>query len=254
MIDTVLFDMGGTLEDIVSTPQNLQGAARGITYILQSHGLIVTQETDEMREMLSQGHLSYSSLREVSGMELKPERIWADYMLIDSGIDKEDIEAISEELACAWENLHFDRHPRPGIEDMLEGLKLLKLKLGIVSNTASLYQVFDQLDKYGIRDYFSDVTLSSQVGYRKPHPSIFDISLRQMRSEAQHSVYVGDTVSRDILGSKRAGFAYSILINSQLTKEKDAPLSDAPKPDFVVDDITRVLQICQKLMAEDRAE
>ena len=34
---------------------------------------------------------------------------------------------------------------------MLEGLKDLGMKLGVISNTASLYQVFDILKEYGIR-------------------------------------------------------------------------------------------------------
>ena len=41
MIDTVLFDMGGTLEDIVSTPQTLSRAALGIINIFESFDLKV---------------------------------------------------------------------------------------------------------------------------------------------------------------------------------------------------------------------
>lgn len=48
MIDTVLFDMGGTLEDIVSTPQTLSRAALGIINILESHDLKVLQTPREM--------------------------------------------------------------------------------------------------------------------------------------------------------------------------------------------------------------
>jgi putative hydrolase of the HAD superfamily len=250
MIDTVLFDMGGTLEDIVSTPQTLSRAALGIINILESHDLKVLQTPREMEKLLSQGLKLYGDIREQNFIELKPERIWADFMLSESGIDKAKIESISEELANAWEILYFERKPRPGVKEMLSGLRSLGLKLGIVSNTASLYQVFEQLEKYGFREYFSDVTLSSQVGYRKPHPNIFRIALLQMCSDAQHCVYVGDTVSRDVLGSKQAGLTYSILIHSKLTKEKDESLSDAPKPDYIVGDITEVLEICQDLVKE----
>ena len=54
------------------------------------------------------------------------------------------------------------------IINLLEGLKGLGMKLGVISNTAALYQVFRTLEEYGIRDYFQDVTLSSVTGYRKP--------------------------------------------------------------------------------------
>lgn len=253
-IDTVLFDMGGTLEDIFNTHYTLENAAQGIIDILERHSLPFTLPVKEMQRMLLNGLRRYSSLRDESGIELKPERIWADYMLCESGIDSEKLEAIGEELANLWESLYFKRTLRPGAADLLRGLRSLGLKLGIVSNTASLYLVFDLLDKYGIREYFSNVTLSSQVAYRKPHPNIFQIALRQLRSDAGSSVYIGDTVSRDILGAKRAGFAYAILINSQMTKEKDEALTDGPQPDFIVRDIMEVLPVCRGLAQGEAAE
>lgn len=251
MIDTVLFDMGGTLEDIVSTPKNLTLAAQGISRILSDHGIEVRPTQEEMKKLLEDGHRRYSLAREKNGIELKPERIWAEYMLADAGIDREKIEELSEELAYAWENLFFDRSLRPGVPKMLGGLRALGLKLGMISNTASLYQVFDQLNRYGIREYFSDVTLSSQIGYRKPHRGIFRIALLQMRSHEKNSVYVGDTVSRDVLGAQQAGFAKTILIHSQLTKEKDEPLMDAPRPDYVVEDILEIISICEDLLKQE---
>lgn len=250
MIDTVLFDMGGTLEDIFNTPETLAGAADKIDQILRKHGMGTGKHPDELAVILDEGLKLYSAARDVNYMEQKPERIWTDYMLRGLGLDIRKLEGISEELAFAWENSYFNRSLRPGSREMLRGLRSLGFKLGIVSNTASLFQVFDQLEKYGIREYFCDVTLSSQVGYRKPHPNIFRISLLQMRSRPENSVYVGDTVSRDIIGSKAAGFAYSILISSQLTREKDDALQNAPRPDYTVKDIFDVLQVCEALIGQ----
>lgn len=254
MIDTVLFDMGGTLEDIVSTPQTLALAAHRITQILVGHGIGVPKTAEEMAALLSEGLLLYSQSRDISNMELKPERIWPEYMLRSLRLDRGQLEAVSEELAFAWENCYFDRCLRPGVDQLLSGLQSLGLKLGIVSNTASLYQVFDQLEKYGIRGYFRDVTLSSQVGYRKPHPGIFRVALLQLGSLPQHSMYVGDTLSRDVLGSKRAGFACSVLIHSQLTKQKDETLRDAPGPDYIVTSIGEVLPLCRSLCENSSAQ
>lgn len=249
MIDTVLFDMGGTLEDIRHTPQTLTRAAHSVADTLKKHSLIPSVPESDMETLLSEGLRQYNIKRDENFMELKPERIWADYLLCGMNLDRQCVERISEELACTWENEYFERCLRPGVYQMLQGLDSLGLKLGIISNTASLFQVFNQLEKYGIRDFFRDVTLSSQVGYRKPHPNIFKVALLQMRSDPRHSVYVGDTVSRDIIGSKQAGFAFSVLIHSQLTYEKDEVLEKAPRPDFSVEKISDVLQVCQSLMS-----
>ena len=147
-----------------------------------------------------------------------------------------------------WEVTHYHRSLRPRVKEMLQNLKDMGLKLGVVSNTAALYQVFDILEEYGIRDYFQDVTLSSVTGLRKPCTDIFSVALHQVRSAPEESVYVGDTVSRDIIGSKRAGFAAAIQICSKLTREKDAGIRRAWEPDYIVEDIYDVYPIVRQLV------
>ena len=47
---------------------------------------------------------------------------------------------------------------------------------------------------------------------------------------------MGDTVSRDIIGSKRAGFGKSVQIGSFLSAQKDAGVgAEAELPDVVID-------------------
>ena len=131
---------------------------------------------------------------------------------------------------------------------MLEGLQSLGIKLGVISNTAALFQVFDVLEEYGIRDFFQDVTLSSVTSLRKPDPTIFQVSMRQLQSAPEECVYVGDTVSRDIIGSKRSGFAKAIQIGSFLTKEKDQGVKREFEPDYVISDIYDVYPIVKELV------
>lgn len=147
-----------------------------------------------------------------------------------------------------WEVTHYHRALRPKVKEMLEGLKGLGMKLGVISNTAALYQVFRTLEEYGIRDYFQDVTLSSVTGMRKPAPDIFRVALCQLQSAPEECVYVGDTVSRDIIGSKRAGFAKAIQICSRLTREKDCGVRREFEPDYMVEDIYDVLPILRELV------
>ena len=147
-----------------------------------------------------------------------------------------------------WEVTYYHRSLRPRVAEMLEGLKKRGLKLSIISNTAALYQVFAVLKEYGIRDYFQDVTLSSVTGFRKPAPDIFRVALNQIQSRPEECVYVGDTVSRDIIGSKRAGFGVAIQIGSKLTKEKDAGIKREFEPDYLVEDIYDVLPIVSGIL------
>ena len=127
-------------------------------------------------------------------------------------------------------------------------MKARGYKLGIISNTAALYSVFHVLEEYGIRQYFEDVTLSSVTGYRKPHEGIFRISLYEMRSLPENSVYVGDTMSRDVIGSKRAGFAVAVQIKSFMTGPSDTKVQQsAYQPDYVITDFTQLVQILDEI-------
>ena len=247
MLDTVQFDMGGTLEDIWYNEETAERVARGLLDLLEQHGLTVSCGQSVFWEQVQQGVSRYKAWSEGAALEKKPEEIWSMYYLASLGLPDEKVGEIAEELADFWEVTYYHRELRPGVRETLEALKTRGYKLGVISNTASLYSVFNVLEHYGIRDYFQDVTLSSVTGYRKPHPGIFQISLRQMQSKPENCVYVGDTRSRDIMGAKRADFGLAVQIGSALTEQKDALTDPCWQPD------ARITSIPELLTARDDA-
>lgn len=246
MIDTILFDMGGTLEDLLITEQTKKNTGKEILRMLKVAGLDPQTDADSLWEKAEAGMNRYSAYRDPLGVELKPERIWCDFILKDFDLDNDKLTAIAEDLAYMWEVTYYQRSVRPTTKAMLQGLKELGMKVGIISNTASLFQVFQQLKDYGIRDYFDDVTLSSITGYRKPHPGMFYVSLHQLQSKAENSIYVGDTISRDVIGAKNAGLAKTIQIGSFLTRLKDTEAAGKAKPDYFIEDIYEVYGIAKE--------
>ena len=249
MITTVLFDMGGTLEDIWVDEESHTAAIAALERMLKSWGLDAGLTLEELRQSVAAGWKRYDAVRSAGDVELKPIQIWSDHILTDFAFPREVLAPHCEEIAHMWEVTYYHRRLRPKVGDMLGELKAMGLKLGVISNTAALYQVFDSLEEYGIRDYFQDVTLSSVTGFRKPCRDIFTVSLRQMQSRPEECVYVGDTVSRDVIGSKKAGFAAAIQIGSQLTREKDEKLEKTLAPDFVIEDIYDVARVVRGMMA-----
>ena len=247
MITTVLFDMGGTLEDIWVDEESHTAAIATLDRMLKSWGMDPGIGLAELRKAVEAGWKRYDTVRTAGDVELKPTQIWGDYILTDFDFPREALLPRCEEIAHMWEVTYFHRRLRPRVREMLGELKKMGLKLGVISNTAALYQVFDSLEEYGIRDFFQDVTLSSVTGFRKPCRDIFTVSLRQMRSKPEECVYVGDTVSRDVIGSKRAGFAAAVQIGSKLTKEKDQALDQALAPDVVIEDIYDVARVVREM-------
>ena len=248
MITTVLFDMGGTLEDIWVDETSDRAAIEELDRMLKARGFDPGCSLEELKRSVDAGWKRYDVVRSGADVELKPVEIWCDHVLTDFGFDRARLAPFCEEIAHMWEVTHFHRHLRPRVAQMLARLKDMGLKLGVISNTAALYQVFDTLEEYGIRDFFQDVTLSSVTGFRKPCRDIFTVSLRQMQSAPEECVYVGDTVSRDVIGSKQAGFAVAIQIGSKLTREKDTQLKASCAPDFFIEDIYDVADVVQGLL------
>lgn len=243
MIDTVLFDMGGTLEDIWIDDDSKRASAEGVLRILSAHGHPLSMDVPTAINGLAAGWDRYAAYRGPSNRELKPEEIWGSYVLTETGLDFETIKPFAEELAHMWEITHYHRKLRPHVKEMLEGLKGLGMKLGVISNTASLYQVFDTLREYGIRDYFQDVTLSSVTGYRKPDGNIFRVSLNQVQSLPGSCAYVGDTYSRDVIGPQRMGFGATFHIHSFLTQSRDTDVPKEIHATYTIEDIYEVYTI-----------
>lgn len=253
MIKAVMFDMGGTLEDVYVDEASELAAIDRLDAMLRVGGLDPQVGKEELKRRADEGWKRYGAYRDRTGEELKPIPIWCDYVLEDFHFPREILEPLCEPIAHMWELTHYHRALRPRVAEMLQGLKVLGLKLGVISNTAAMYQVFDSLEEYGIRDFFSDVTLSSVTGMRKPLADIFFVSTRQLRVSPDECVYVGDTVSRDIIGSKKAGFARAIQIGSKLTKEKDNGLQTEYRPDCLIEDIYEVLPLVRDMLRRENA-
>ena len=181
MLNTVLFDMGGTLEDIWNNQETQAKAMDALQKTLRAHGLEPGCSPEEFDRRVMAGLKEYKRWSEGLELEKKPEEIWPDYYLKEFGFDREKLIPITEELANLWEVTYYHRELRGDVLETLEALKARGYHIGIISNNASLYNVFNMLEEYGIRGCMEDVTVSSVTGYRKPHPEIFRISLRQMQ-------------------------------------------------------------------------
>lgn len=184
MLTTVLFDMGGTLEDIWYNEDTQRATCRRLLEVLRANGLEPGCPDDVFWKRITDGVKAYKQWSEGNMLEKKPEEIWPDWYLRDFAFDREKLLPITEELANLWEVTFYHRELRDGAAEMLQALKSRGYHLGVISNNASLYNVFRVLEDYGIRGFMEDVTVSSVTGYRKPHPEIFRIALRQMQGKA----------------------------------------------------------------------
>lgn len=156
-------------------------------------------------------------------------------------------------ISEALNNLGFETSPEdPNIktavnvffEDYLNSLELRRCakrilktvsadyKLGLVSNFTYAPVIYAGLRKLNINQFFNAVLVSDEVGWRKPHPKIFNQALKRLKVSAQETIYVGDSPLEDIKGAKATGIK-TIFVSSQFYSIENL-YESKQKPDIIV--------------------
>ncbi len=86
---------------------------------------------------------------------------------------------------------------------VLERLSDDGLLLALVSNAPAGTR--DLVDSLGLGKYLKSITISGLVGYSKPHPEIFRLTLRELGVRPDETVHVGDVYESDVVGAANAG-------------------------------------------------
>jgi len=248
-IRAVVFDMGGTLEDLYYDDSIRQEATRGLQELLHGRELDPGLSPPDLQATVLAGIGAYQAWREKSEMELAPERVWTEYVFPDHGLPHERLLAAAEELAFYYETHYQVRSLRPEAPAVVEALHRKGFRLAIISNIISRRLVSRKLAEYGLAGYFDPVVTSSGFGWRKPNARIFEEAARLMQLPPAACAYVGDTVSRDVIGARRAGYGLVIQIRSFLTDKVDHETGGAPAgdrdlvPDAVIHDLMQVIPV-----------
>jgi putative hydrolase of the HAD superfamily len=111
-----------------------------------------------------------------------------------------------EWAACHHFTLYED------VPDVLRGLHVAGLKIGLISNTQRSLASFER--HFALDGLFVVALSSSDHGFMKPHPSIFEAALRGAGVSAGESVMVGDSLAHDIEGARRLGMRAVLVVRS----------------------------------------
>lgn len=95
-------------------------------------------------------------------------------------------------------------------KEVLENLKN-KYKLVILSNGDGKQQR-KKIEYTGLNKYFSDIVISSEVGYSKPEKEIFEIACKMINLKPENCIMIGDKYKVDVEGSLNAGM-HGIWVN-----------------------------------------
>lgn len=246
MIKAVLFDVGGTLH-VSDYPQGRDvWFARRVLDRLEDYGLKLASTPEELTRRLGENAEAYKHATEESLRELPPARVWSEWYLKDWGLTCEQLEPMAEELSFLYDYERPRLMRRPHLTETMEALRGMGLRLGIISNIISLSVVPHFLKEYGIDGYMDCVVTSSGTGVRKPSPEIFRVAESALGLGPEELAYVGDTISRDVRGTRNAGWRCMIQIRNPGTAHRDKGLEDGPwKPDHLIGDLDEIPGIIQ---------
>ncbi len=97
-------------------------------------------------------------------------------------------EVSPEEIAETYKLNDHDAYPMPTTKETLPELAKIG-KLSIISNLPHDSLIYELKD-YNLLNFFSTITISYQVGHRKPHPRIYQEALRRARVTPQESIFI----------------------------------------------------------------
>ena len=206
MIRGLLFDLNGTLIDIL-TDEGSDEIYRILSNLLEYQGILLSPK--EFRDR-------YWEINKRQRRESSEE--YPEFDVV--GIFREILEKHSTLQTCALPESKCAALPRllaetfrsvsrfrlelyPGVKSTLDLLKP-KFPMAALSDGQSVW-ARPELESVGLSNYFSNVFVSSDFGYRKPDRRLFEAALSAMRLPASEVIYIGNDMYRDVWGAHECG-------------------------------------------------
>ena len=95
------------------------------------------------------------------------------------------------------------------------------IELAVVSNFDS--RIYAVLKALNLAEYFTSVTISTEVGAAKPDSQIFTAALQKHNGIAENVLHIGDSFKADYCGAKAAGLK-AIWLNREQEKVESGKL------------------------------
>lgn len=125
-----------------------------------------------------------------------------------------------------------------GTEEVLQRLHE-RYKLGVIANQPDSAR--QRLERFGVLKYFDLLTISGEIGYSKPSPTIFRETLRMTGATAEKCFMIGDKLTNDVAPAKKLGF-HTVWVKQEYGG-MNRITDDSMKPDFSVETFSALPEI-----------
>ncbi|MGH7826740.1 MAG: HAD-IA family hydrolase [Candidatus Binatia bacterium] len=147
---------------------------------------------------------------------------------------------------CFAELFNYFAHPKawmlyPEVSETLAALKQRDLSLAVVSNFDS--RLHGILKGLSVDRCFTEIIVSSHVGYVKPAREIFQAALDRHGLASESALHVGDSEENDLLGAVNAGLRGVLVDRKTIDKY-------AQDPSFRIPSLRDLLPIVDELQRQ----
>jgi len=247
MIKAVVFDLGGTVHVCTTTPERKLWFANRLISRLGEYGIALDIAPEALAKQLEVNAEIYKKEAEATLREFDPVIVWNDYYLREQNLGRAALAPIAEELSFLYDYERVCNLRRPRLIETMDALKAQGLRLGMISNILARSIVPHFVMEYGLDRYFECVLSSAGTGIRKPSPEIFRLAERALELKPEELAYVGDTLSRDVRGTRAAGWRLAIQIYSPGAARRDVGLAEQGwKADYNIEDLSEIPPIIAK--------
>ncbi|MCG6917198.1 MAG: HAD-IA family hydrolase [Deltaproteobacteria bacterium] len=199
-IKAIGFDLFNTL--ITMEFQALKDALTRLTSSLRENGFAI--EHNDFVEAHSEAVLDFLEQTKRDGKE-SHNRFWISTALAKLG---HEVPPDNPHISTAVDTYFsaFIQHAKliPGTKEMLTTLRQ-NYRIGLLSNFThppAANQIIAELD---LEPFFEVVLISGDLGYRKPHLSVFEALIDHFGVEKEEIAFVGDDPEADVAGALGAG-------------------------------------------------
>ena len=235
-VDAVLFDLYGTLVDIVldeTSPSFWEAMAARLE---SSRIEVVPQQLQVRYLQLCQVEISRGGHRHLL------DRVFRQLLLgAERPSSRSDIERLGA-FFRASSTRAFE--VKPYAKPILAAIRRSGCRTGLISNTEAVLTRFD-LRRSGLASCFDAIILSSEVGLAKPDPRVFRRGLDRLRVAPSRAVFVGNDVTADIAGAQKANL-HAIFLNPDGPHFTAAGLLPEPSVIGVFPDLASVVNALEQ--------
>jgi putative hydrolase of the HAD superfamily len=234
-IEAIFIDLGNTMRVLVKDEVHQSNARRKIAELVGSH-----ESPKILCQIIDDRYKVYRKWAFKTWIEAPESELWTRWLLPDYPAER--LVPIATELTFQFRQSMGKRILQQDAKQVIFELDKRGYRLGIISNVITTQEIPDWLEADDLSQYFKSVVLSSVLGRRKPDPEVYWEAARRIGVPPEKCVYVGDNPSRDVIGTRNAGFGMVILLMAPEDVEKDPPAGEN-KPDVIIHEFKQLLDI-----------